>query len=268
MMLFGLEGSGFVISLAITLLLTGLIMFYVRQRFSEVQENLDKLGQIVPVMTEQMNIHNLQIQEMRAGTVGATLTTVPNAALEAIPETEEKIDVSDEDDDEDDSDEDDEGSDDDDDDDDSSNATNESPHIKNIQLGSELVTDTKIEAVEPDEDSVNERKIVELDTLGAEEIQEIDFDPPTESDTSPDHKLEVESLSDDDDDDSDDSDDDASPQEVVIKKIEATIESKVEAKPDFSKLSVAALREKASQLNDGSVDVSKMKKKELLKLFE
>ena len=43
-MLFGLEGN-FIISLAITLL-TGLIMFYVRQRFSEVQENIDKLSQI------------------------------------------------------------------------------------------------------------------------------------------------------------------------------------------------------------------------------
>ena len=265
MMLFGLEGSGFVISLAITLLLTGLIMFYVRQRFSEVQENLDKLSQIVPVMTEQMNIHNIQIQEMRAGSVGATLTAAPSGALEAIPESEEKIDVSDDDgsdSDEDDSDEDDSGS------EESSDAVDESPHIKNIQLGSELATDANLETVEPDEDTTNDRKIVELDTLGAEDIEEVEFDPPTESDTTPNEKLEFESLTDDDDDDSDDDDDDTSPQEVVIKKIEATIDSKVEAKPDFSKLSVAALREKASQLNDGSVDVSKMKKKELLKLFE
>ena len=114
--------------------------------------------------------------------------------------------------------------------------------------------------MEPDEDTTNDRKIVELDTLGAEDIEEIEFDPPTESDTSPNEKLEVDSLSDDDDDDSD-SDDDTSPQEVVIKKIEATIDNKIEVKLDFSKLSVAALREKASQLGDSSVDVSDEKER-------
>ena len=258
-MLFGLEGSGFIISLAITLLLTGLIMFYVRQRFSEVQENIDKLSQIVPVMTEQMNIHNIQIQEMRAGSVGATLTSAPTETLETINEESDKIDVSEDDEDED-SDDDDDESDNDEDDSDDEASTND---IKNIQLGSEIANNDNIMVEEvPD----NNTKVIDVDNLGVEEVL---MDPPTESDSSPgNEKLEVESLDDDSDDDDDDSDDEPTTAEVVIKKIEASVEDKFETKPDFSKLSVAALREKAASLENVAVDVSKMKKKELLKLFE
>tara|TARA_B100001287_G_C22650632_1_gene515020 strand:- start:610 stop:1401 length:792 start_codon:yes stop_codon:yes gene_type:complete len=262
MMLFGLEGSGFIISLAITLLLTGLIMFYVRQRFSEMQENLDKLGQIVPVMTEQMNIHNMQIQEMRAGSVGATLTAAPpSEPLETIAEASEKIDVSDDDDDDDDDDSDDD-EDDSDSDDESETNNDESSQIKNIQLGSEIGNDSGItveEIVETDD-----TKVIDVDNLG---VEEVDFDPPTESDSPGNGKLEVESLSDDDDDDDDDSEEEQTNADIVIKKIEASVEDKLETKPDFSKLSVAALRQKAASLENIEQDVTKMKKKELLKLF-
>ena len=53
--MFGLEGSGFVVCLALTLFLIGLV-FYVRQRFMNGNV-INQLISIVPVMTEQIQIH-------------------------------------------------------------------------------------------------------------------------------------------------------------------------------------------------------------------
>ena len=54
--MFGLEGSGFIISLAMTFFLVGLVMYYVRQRLNDQEKQLNQLVSIIPVMSQQLQI--------------------------------------------------------------------------------------------------------------------------------------------------------------------------------------------------------------------
>ena len=47
--MFGLEGSGFIISLAMTFFLVGLIMYYVRERLNDQEKQLNQLVSIIPI---------------------------------------------------------------------------------------------------------------------------------------------------------------------------------------------------------------------------
>ena len=60
MNLFGLEGSGFIISLGITLLLSGLIMYYCVQRINSLEQSLVKQGEIIQTFIYKLNILELQ----------------------------------------------------------------------------------------------------------------------------------------------------------------------------------------------------------------
>lgn len=60
MNLFGLEGSGFIISLGITLLLSGLIMYYCVQRINSLEQSLVKQGEIIQTFIYKLN--NLELQ--------------------------------------------------------------------------------------------------------------------------------------------------------------------------------------------------------------
>jgi len=60
MNLFGLEGSGFIISLGITLLLSGLIMYYCVQRINSLEQSLIKQGEIIQTFIYKLN--NLELQ--------------------------------------------------------------------------------------------------------------------------------------------------------------------------------------------------------------
>lgn len=55
MNLFGLEGSGFIISLGITLLLSGLIMYYCVQRINSLEMSLIKQGEIMQSFIFKIN---------------------------------------------------------------------------------------------------------------------------------------------------------------------------------------------------------------------
>ena len=47
MNLFGLEGSGFLIAVCLTLMLSGMIVFYVRQKFNETDHKIQHMLGIV-----------------------------------------------------------------------------------------------------------------------------------------------------------------------------------------------------------------------------
>ena len=80
MQLFGLEGSGFVLSLGITLLLCGAIMFYVLKRFSYIEASIIQNAKILQSF----------ISEMENNKFGANETAIQSAKFQA-----EKIYVSD-----------------------------------------------------------------------------------------------------------------------------------------------------------------------------
>ena len=55
MNLFGLESRGFIISLGITLLLSGLIMYYCVQRINSLEQSLVKQGEIIQTCIYKLN---------------------------------------------------------------------------------------------------------------------------------------------------------------------------------------------------------------------
>ena len=92
--MFGLEGSGFIISLAMTFFLVGLVMYYVRQRLNDQEKQLNQLVSIIPVMSQQLQLHegalkNIQSIDVRRqeGNEGGSLNM--NSNLSGIPEEPE-----------------------------------------------------------------------------------------------------------------------------------------------------------------------------------
>ena len=62
MNLFGLEGNGFLIAVCLTLMLSGMIVFYVRQKFNETDHKIQHMLGIV----QQLNANNIpKPQEVR-----------------------------------------------------------------------------------------------------------------------------------------------------------------------------------------------------------
>lgn len=94
MNLFGLEGSGFIISLGIILLLSGLIMYYCVQRINSLEQSLVKQGEIIQTFIYKLN--NLELQN-NSIPHQSNLETNTNTNNELV---ESKIDVSDDEDDE------------------------------------------------------------------------------------------------------------------------------------------------------------------------
>jgi len=93
MTLFGLETSGFIISLGITLLLSGLIMYYCVQRINSLEQSLVKQGEIIQTFIYKLN--NLELQN-NSIPHQSNLETNFNTDNQLV---ESKIDVSDDEDD-------------------------------------------------------------------------------------------------------------------------------------------------------------------------
>jgi len=62
MYLFGLEGSGFIISLALTFLISGAIMFYCLQRFRVLENTILEQGRILQSFIIRMQQNNVQVK--------------------------------------------------------------------------------------------------------------------------------------------------------------------------------------------------------------
>ena len=94
--MFGLEGSGFIISVAMTFFLVGLVMYYVRQRLNDQEKQLNQLVSIIPVMSQQLQIHDSIIKTSNPSI--SNQEEIPGGGesrLPKIPEEHEKINVSD-----------------------------------------------------------------------------------------------------------------------------------------------------------------------------
>ena len=87
MYLFGLEGSGFIISLGLTLLISGAIMFYILKRFQIVENSLINNAKIL-----QSFINKSQEQQINQNLAS---NIALNSAIEQQNKINEKIEVSD-----------------------------------------------------------------------------------------------------------------------------------------------------------------------------
>ena len=56
--MFGLEGSGFIISLGVTLLLCGVIAYYVKTQFAVLDHKVSSMFQLVSALTGEVNKHD------------------------------------------------------------------------------------------------------------------------------------------------------------------------------------------------------------------
>lgn len=90
MYLFGLEGSGFIISLALTLLISGAIMFYCLKRFSIIENSIVEQGRIL-----QSFIIRSQNGELTTGVGLANNEAIKAAKEQNINLKSERIEVSD-----------------------------------------------------------------------------------------------------------------------------------------------------------------------------
>ena len=213
MKLFGLEGSGFLISVCLTLFLAGMIMFYVRQALADQSAKMQSIMSIV----QQMNANNMQIP-MQGGNV---MFHNPNVNLEmenvnkldtineetksdllsnepGYEEEDQKIDVSEDEDDEDD-DEDDEDDDEDDEEDDQEDEDDDEVKEEIVELNNNI------------------GEVLDLnETNNTESIKEISLDDTTMiiEENLPSNNTEITlnnnllNMSDDDEVDSDDDSDD------------------------------------------------------------
>jgi len=107
MFLFGLEGSGFIISLALTLLMSGAIMFYCLKRFSMLENSMVEQGRVLQsfiMRSQQGGMDNLPSNMAPPGL--ATDIALKSAIEQTTEHDSSKIEVSDDDDDNDDDDDD------------------------------------------------------------------------------------------------------------------------------------------------------------------
>ena len=248
MNLFGLEGSGFIISLGITLLLSGLIMYYCVQRINSLEQSLVKQGEIIQTFIYKLN--NLELQN-NSIPHQSNLETNFNTDNQLV---ESKIDVSD--DDEDDDEEGEEGE------------TDNEEHVEdndNIKL---LTIDSKnsnfleqSSDIESDSDSDSDSDNQTISDI--EELKEGNIVPS--SDISSLENLQdislnnIEKIVVDDDDINDDKD----------KKVIEINNDDLTENINYSKLKVNELRELAVKKNlVKSTDNTKYKKDELIQLLQ
>ena len=174
MFLFGLEGSGFIIAVALTLLVSGAIMFYCLKRFSVIESAITEQGKIL-----QSFIQNSQLSTINGGLASSIAldsareqTSSENTNDNDIKSlnienslSDKKIEVSD------DSDDSEEDSDDDDDDDDDDNDSKKSFNLenledKNIDLESLSVEDIVFSKISDDADvKIIAAGVIEVDDL-------------------------------------------------------------------------------------------------------
>jgi len=255
MNLFGLEGSGFIISLGITLLLSGLIMYYCVQRINSLEQSLVKQGEIIQTFIYKLN--NLELQN-NSIPHHSNLETNFNTDNQII---ESKIDVSD-----------DEG-----DDDEEDVESDNEEHIEdndNIKL---LTIDSKNSNflqqsnsdIESDSDS-NSDSNSDSDNQSISDIEELKEDNivPSSDISSLENlqdislnKIEKIVVDDDDINDNNDKDKDKKVIEINNDDLSETI--------NYSKMKVNELRELAVKKNlVKSTDNTKYKKDELIQLLQ
>ena len=270
--MFGLEGSGFTISIGVTLLLVGLVVFYVKQRMDEWDNKLQGMLNLNKALAAS---HAALEQRVMVGTYSNNNAPVTENPVSASPFDGSDVNnvadnrqvVSD-----------DSSSESDSDSDSDSDSVNENEETKHMVIGSELNNNN-----ESNNDGI---KVVELESGGAnkqinlndESLEEISLSTSTNGDVV-DHELQGhddDEDDEDDDEDDEDSDDETEATELSTEDISNVAEllnvkkvaTEVTAELDFKKLNVGKLRELVvtRSLAD-KAGAKKMKKKELVELL-
>lgn len=251
MNLFGLEGSGFIISLGITLLLSGLIMYYCVQRINSLEQSLVKQGEIIQTFIYKLN--NLELQN-NSIPHHSNLETNFNTDNQII---ESKIDVSD-----------DEGDDDEEDvESDNEEYIEDNDNIKlltidsknsnflqqsnsDIESDSDSNSDSDNQSISDIEELKEDNIVPSSDISSLENLQDISL-----------NKIEKIVVDDDDINDNNDKDKDKKVIEINNDDLSETI--------NYSKMKVNELRELAVKKNlVKSTDNTKYKKDELIQLLQ
>jgi hypothetical protein len=251
MHLFGLEGSGFIISLGLILLMSGAIMFYCMGRFRALENSILSQGRILQTFI-------IRMQDKENGASSAATDIAINSAINQsdMYEQQSKIDVSDDEDDDEDDDDDNDSEDDDDDSDDDTGLTLD--NIKDISLehGSTISgLDLGASSIQEfDLDTTPDVKVIAIEDLNPLQLNDLENMQNSSNDSSSD----------------DDDDDDTNNNLLEISKLEPDKFTSEPKKSDLSKMKVGNLRDLV--FHDGLVDnidiANKMKKDELLKLLQ
>ena len=269
--MFGLEGSGFTISIGVTLLLVGLVVFYVKQRMDEWDNKLQGMLNLNKALAAS---HAALEQRVMAGTYSNNNAPVTENPVSASPFDGSGVNnvadnrqvVSD-----------DSSSESESDTDSDSDSVDENEETKHMVIGSELNNNN-----ESNNDGI---KVVELESggdnkqinLNEESLEEISLNTSTNDDVE--QELEGGEDEDDDDEDDDDEDDDDETEATELSTEDISnnvaellnvkkVATEVTAELDFKKLNVGKLRELVvtRSLAD-KAGAKKMKKKELVELL-
>ena len=267
--MFGLEGSGFTISIGVTLLLVGLVVFYFKQRMDEWDNKLQGMLNLNKALAAS---HAALEQRVMTGTYSTSndIPVTDNVATNSSPFDGSDVnnvladdrqvvsdDSSSDDDSESDSDE--------------SESEGDDENVTQMVIGSELNN------VNDNSDGI---KVVEL-ASGANNDNQINLNGSEEGDSLEEISLNTSNNNDDeedeDDDDDDDSDDETEATELTTEDISNNVAemlnvkkvaTEVTAELDFKKLNVGKLRELVvtRSLAD-KAGAKKMKKKQLVDLL-
>ena len=270
--MFGLEGSGFTISIGVTLLLVGLVVFYVKQRMDEWDNKLQGMLNLNKALAAS---HAALEQRVMAGTYSNNNAPVTENPVSASPFDGSGVNnvadnrqvVSD-----------DSSSESESDTDSDSDSVDENEETKHMVIGSELNNNN--------ESSSDGIKVVELESggdnkqinLNEQSLEEISLNTSTNDDV----EQELEGGEDEDEDEDEDSDDEDSDDETEATELSTEdisnnvaellnvkkVATEVTAELDFKKLNVGKLRELVvtRSLAD-KAGAKKMKKKELVELL-
>ena len=272
--MFGLEGSGFTISIGVTLLLVGLVVFYVKQRMDEWDNKLQGMLNLNKALAAS---HAALEQRVMAGTYSNNNAPVTENPVSASPFDGSGVNnvadnrqvVSD-----------DSSSESESDTDSDSDSVDENEETKHMVIGSELNNNN-----ESNNDGI---KVVELESggdnkqinLNEESLEEISLNTSTNDEVGDEldgADDEDEDEDEDDEDDDEDSDDETEATELSTEDISNNVAellnvkkvaTEVTAELDFKKLNVGKLRELVvtRSLAD-KAGAKKMKKKELVELL-
>lgn len=242
--MFGLENNGFLINLAVSLLIALITLLYFRQQLATIDHKVNSMFSLMTSMTQELNsLSRLNLSENE----NETPQNSSGGQLINVSEGEEEEDESE-----------DESS-----DDESGNEENsvdllENNDIKTFNMGSELTGSSDIKVIDmnndeddEDESSYDSSNDVELKNLVTDLMEQtIEL-----NDNSLDEELEpielpIETLGEED---------------VATLENENTVKS-VDVPIDYSKMSVKALKDIVSSKNLAS-NISKMKKQELIDLL-
>ena len=247
MNLFGLEGSGFIISLALTLLISGAIMFYCLKRFAILESSIIDQGKILQafiIRMQEMNNNSLSLANNTAISSAVKQHSVMN---DNISNNADLIKVSDNDS----SSESDDDSSDDSGDESNHESVNEIVDINSLNGGSNIEIDIKLDT-ELHEPS-NDIKIISIEELQPEVLSTNILNiksSSSESNSDTESSVDIESN--------------------YIEEFDSSSQQKEILKGGITKMKVADLRDMVFQqgLVTSQVDANKKKKDELIKLLQ